>query len=346
MTTDQELLSFIKQAVEEKGGVVEQQSDSLLAILPENLARQLDIPEVVRFGDDNIPLIYGSPLVDRVIQLTTQDLPVVYGRLNVPYIKQAGFENLIRQEFSFHRVRVTVKQWDEIQSHYLILYCHYLAMSDQRKEGLVRTVLQEESGAVIAGFPIDLHDFKPEYFQISEVPSHFSFNVSDMMKSAMKAAQDVAQNELDNFYKSIRRHLNRDIKNTRDYYRALKQEMEASLQKTNLSNEQRSERSAKIAELPDEMERKIEDLKQKYQTRVTITGCAAQRFLVPVMRIHVVIQYRKLKCDLHIYYNPLTRQLDPLVCERCKCTIKELYPLEKGQELLVCCEECGVRKTG
>ena len=75
----------------------------------------------------------------------------------------------------------------------------------------------------------------------------------------------------------MERRLQRDAANTQEYYEALAGEMEADLSHPNLVQGQKEERRAKIAELPLEMARKIEDLEQKYQVRISVTACAAER---------------------------------------------------------------------
>ena len=150
----------------------------------------------------------------------------------------------------------------------------------------------------------------------------------------------MSDKELADFYNSIKRHLHRDVRNTQEYYEALKREMEASLENPNLSKDQRNDRMNKIQELPDEMNRKIEDLQQKYQIHITLTSCAALRFLVPIVRLAVEFRYKKLLRELRLNYNPVSRSLDPLVCEHCKLTTRTVFPCEKKSELRFYCPEC------
>ena len=344
MTQDQELLSFAAQVLEASGGVVEKRDENLLALLPDYLSQSLHLPEEAMFGDDGIPLLYGSPVLDQMVNLLTHDVPVAYGQLNVPYLKQAGFEQLLNRDLSFGKVRLQLVKWEEARTTYMILVCHYLAMGDERKEGLVQVAVHEDNSAVIADFPSRWQDFQPEFFPLKELPPHFPLHAEATVRAAMNRARVLADQELSDFYKSIRRHLNRDIRNTREYYQALEKEMEASLGNPHLSEEQRKERQAKIEELPGEMERKIEDLKQKYRTHVTITGCAALRFLVPVIRLTVEIHFRKLLRQLRIIYNPLTRRLDPLICEHCRETIREIRAVEKKEEIALYCAQCSEKR--
>ena len=88
------------------------------------------------------------------------------------------------------------------------------------------------------------------------------------------------------------------------------------------------------------MSRKIEDLEQKYQIQVNLTACAALRFLVPVVRLTVAIRYRKFSRELRLIFNPVSHKLDPLVCERCRATTRNVSPLEKDSDVGFYCSEC------
>lgn len=345
MTPDQELLSFTAQVLEQQGGVVELHPDYMIALLPGHLSRLMYLPEEVQIGKNGEPLLYGSPLLDRLVSLITQEVPVVYGQLEVPYLKKAGFEQLLDQDISFNKGRSRIVNVVEARHTYMVLDCHYLAMSDERKEGLVEVVIHEDSGALISDMSGRWADFQPTFFSKENVPPHFPVHLDNSISAAMKSARTIIDTELVDFYNSIRRHLHRDVRNTQEYYQALKREMETSLENPNLSEEQRNERKAKIEELPDEMTRKVEDLKQKYQIQVTLTSCAALRFLVPVVRLTVEIRYRKLSQEIRLIYNPITRSLDPLVCERCRTTTRSISAEEKKGEIRFCCPKCSQALT-
>jgi hypothetical protein len=116
--------------------------------------------------------------------------------------------------------------------------------------------------------------------------------------------------------------------------------MEAGLGQANLAESQRAERQSKIADLPNELARKISDLEQKYQVRVTVSACAALRLLVDVVQLLVELKYRKLRRSLSVTWNPITKRLDPLVCERCGGSTTRVTPDGEGSIRLLC-PPCG-----
>lgn len=341
--SDPELFSFSVRLLEKNGGLVEQRSDHLLTLLPQHLAHSLEIPEEVRLGGDGIPLLYGSPFLDRLIHLATREVPIVYGQVEISYLKKAGFEQLIGQDLSFIDGQVHMISRGEARTTYMLLICHYVALSDERKEGLVQVGMHEASGAMIPDLEERLSEFRLQFFEPGKVPPHFPVHLEQALSCALKSARTRTETELSDFFSSMRRRLRRDVSHTREYYEALKKEMEDSLGRPHLTDAQGQERIAKIRELPHEMANKIADLEHKYQVQVTLTGCAALRFIVSVVQVMVGINYRRFQRMAGLTWNPITQRLDPLVCERCQGTIRTLCLREKDSQILLLCPSCSAR---
>ena len=339
-----ELLSFAAQVFEKHGGVAERDYNHVMALLPPSLARSLDLPEEVQLGDGSTPLLYGSPVLDRLIQVATKEIPLIFGRIEVPYLKKAGLDHLIGQDIVFAKGRARVTGRAEARASYMVLTCRYVALSDERKEGLVEAGIHEGTGAIIEGLELVWPEFRPEFYTPGNVPPHFSIHLDEAIANGMRKAQILAEAKLTEFIKSMRRRLRRDVKNTSEYYDALRKEMEASLSHHNLSEAQRHERIAKIEDLPGEMAQKIEDLQQKYKIHVRLKPCAALRFLVDVVHVIVEIRFRKYRRTIHLVWNPLSRRLDPLVCQRCHETIRSVHANEEDSQIQLLCPSCAQKQ--
>jgi len=338
--SDPELLSFAAQTLKRQGALVEVRSDRLLALLTQELGNHLGLPEEAVLGDENSPLIYGSPLLDSLVDLATKDVPVAYAQIELPYLKKAGFERLIGQDIVFLDGQVRVSNRAEARSTYMSIVCHYLAMSDERKEGLVQIGIHEGTGAFIPAFAEEWQEFKPVFFEPGKVPPHFPMHLESPLSTAMIKARSSAEEELADFFKSMERRLRRDIKSTREYYEALHKEMRSSLSHSNLTEQQQAERKTKIDDLPAEMERKIVDLEQKYKVDVSLTARAAIRFIIDVVQVFIELKFRKYQRSLRLIWNPVTRRLDPLVCERCCRTMTRVHPFAEGGAIKLLCHTC------
>ncbi len=343
MTTslDSTLPAFASNLLEAHGALLEQEDDRVLALLPPDLAQALDVPEEVVLGGESHPLLYGSPLLDGLIRLAVDDVPVSYAGLTVPYLKKDGFERLVSEDVQLVGARIKSIARAEAKACYMVVTCRYQALSDERKEGLVHVAVSESTGAVIEGFEELWKEFPLEPFPGNQVPPQFTLIPERALANALNQAQAVTQEELAGFFSGMRRRLHRDVKNTKEYYEALAMEMEQSLSHHNLSQAQQEDRRAKIADLPKEMNAKIGDLEHKYSLKVTITGRAALRLLVPVVRLMVQINCRKMSTTVGLTWNPVTRRIDPVSCEQCGAGSTRIYAVNGDAKVRLLCPSCG-----
>ncbi len=338
--SDPALAAFATEFLEIHGGLIERQGERLLALLPSSLSERLQLPEETCLGTEQAPLIYGSPVVDRLIKLATEEIPIVHAHGEIPYLKKDGFEQAISKDLELMAGQFELTGRAETLASYMVLVCHYVALSDERKEGLVRVAVNENSGAHVPGFEDLWTGFHICFYERESAPEQFSAVPERALETALESARAIAEHELSDFLDAMRRRLRRDAKNTREYYEALTAEMEAGLFHPNLTEIQRDERKAKIADLPKEMSSKINDLKLKYSVRVSISARAALRLLVPVVQLMVRLRYRKHLHGLSMIWNPLTRRIDPLVCRSCGCTTALIFPSESKTGLRLVCRAC------
>jgi hypothetical protein len=337
---DSALLSFTAEVLERHGGLVERGEDYLLSVLPDGLSAALMLPEESRIGDEHTPLLYGSPLLDRVIGLATTTVPVVYGKIHVPYLKKDGFGQVLEQYPPVLGAKVTLSRRAETLASYMVLVCHYVALSDERKEGLVQVAASEETTAVIPGFEEQRRRFEFSVLQDPGTGTQFAERTENILSRVMKRASAMVEEDLSEFVSGMQRRLERDVRNTQEYYEALALEMEAGLSHPNLTPAQYTEREEKIAGLPAEMNAKVQDLLQKYSVKVSVTGTAALRLLVPVVLVTTQVEYRKQRRPVSFVWNPVTRTLDPRVCEVCGKTISQARPMEHKSGLKLVCPAC------
>ena len=344
VTPQQELLSFAARVIERHGGIVERGIVELEALLPESLAGTLELSEEVTLGNGGEPLLYGLPLLDRLLCLATRQVPVVYGKLQVPYLKKEGFERLLSRDLTIHNAETHILSRAEARSSYMILACHYVALSDERREGLVHLAMHEGSGALIPTLQDSWTEYHPAFFPHDKVPAHYPTQLDQAVNAGLKHARELVAAELDTFVSSMRRHLQRDVRNTREYYQALKKEMEVTLASPRLSDEHREDRKRKIQDLPREVERKVEDLQHKYQIEVKLTPRGAIRLLIPVVQLLVQIRHRHQKRNVPLNYNPTTQRLDPLVCEQCHATVESVHPSLNDSAMRLWCGSCCTKR--
>ena len=64
------------------------------------------------------------------------------------------------------------------------------------------------------------------------------------------------------------------------------------------------------------------------------------KFDLDVAQLIVTILYRKVTRTLPVFYNPVTRRIDPLVCESCKKTTRRIFLQDGKTNFVLVCPEC------
>jgi len=185
MILDPDLIQFTTQFLEKNGALVDAHPDHIHALLPGHLADSLNLPEETRLGSNEHPLLYGSPVLDRLVHAATSRIPVTYGTLSIPYIKKAGFDAAIAQDLSFINAKCEVGVRAETRTSYMIITCSYVALSDERKEGLTRLTFHEPSGAVVEDFEDTVTDFECSYYRKGNLPPQFSTRIGLTLQKAI-----------------------------------------------------------------------------------------------------------------------------------------------------------------
>jgi hypothetical protein len=339
------LLSFVRRFLEGQGALVEQRTAGLDALLPPPLAQRLEVPEYVTFredqpakGEGHYRVNYGAPLLEKMVDLCCNSLPMASSQVSFPYIKSQGFDRSIREQFTLRNSLCRVTSTALIKTHYLLLACRYVARSDEQKEGLIVLFLHFDTGAFLSYPPNGSFMAAAEPAFLPETARDIS-RWEKLLKRISTEAEGLIAGEIRDFRDSMNRRLKRDTGNLEEYYGTLKKEMESSLTRAGLSDRLIRDRKEKIALLPEELARKREDLVMKYSIRVKMIPCAALLIRTPAVRILCDLHVERQKKPVSLTYNPITKALDPLICEGCGRSVAMVSFCSSKHLLCSCCEE-------
>jgi hypothetical protein len=345
---DEKLERFIRRFFETHGAEVEKNDGGFEVLMPEDLAELLHTPEYIhlKYGEsdesdlktkDGYYFNYGSQLLDHIVSAACRQVPLLACQLNFDYIKSQGFDSLIQKQLAFHGSLCRVESWATIKTEYLYLTCRYLAQSDEQKEGLLNLVFNLETGAYVPEMD-SIISLAAKDFKI-----HIKYlgwdveQIEKIMEWVKIQVKSVIAEETGPFQESMNRRFRRDVANLEEYYNSLKQEMEKSLQRPGLSEQLIRDRKEKIALLPDELERKKDDLFKKYSIKVNMELCSAMWIMAPAVKVLCKTSVGRKNKNLSLTYNPVTKSLDPLVCQGCKKSTTSIYFCD---DLHLLCPDC------
>ncbi len=322
-TADPALTDFVRRFLEVAGAAVEPVPHGFQVLLPERLSTRWALPELVRLtfaGDEAAPgqpppsvaAGYGSRILEQMLASAGASVPLARCQAVFHYLKSAGFERLIQEQFQFQGAGgLAVESQAAIQTAYLQLTFIYLAQSDEQTEGLVYVALNLDTQADVSGI-------EKSWPGLETVPAAagtpFPWDptrAEGILAWAEKRARGSVAAALEEFEARMNRRFARDAASREEYYTALDQEMTDSLERPGISEALKAERREKIDLLPAERARKQEDLFKKYSI------CAEMLIHTPAVKLMTRLQVGKANRSVSLVYNPITRGLDPLVCPLC-----------------------------
>ena len=346
-----ELASFVCRFLEEKGAVAEAGKNRVDLLLPEDLAETLEVEEYISVltgsaddtashypgGNKNMyPIHFGAPLLEKVCAMAGANPPIAALSLSFDYLKTSGFDTLINEQFEFYKSKGSVSGTGEIKTRYLLLTCRYLAQSDEQKEGLVDLAVNVDTGAVVPGM-MDTLSMAEKNYKKNISHAFTKEQVNRVFQRVDMYMADGVEHTLSEFKKSMNRRFRRDSASLEEYYQALAREMAESLDRSGLSDRLRRERREKIDLIPEELAAKQQDLLNKYSIRVTISPAAVMVISTPAVKVLFKAVSGRMKKDLTFIYNPLTKQMDPLVCDTCG---QSMYRIGFTDDLRLVCHTC------
>ncbi len=340
--SDSDLRFFTRDFIRTYGGAVEDLGRGMDAVLPPELAERLAVSEYinVRFVSDGPgegKIHYGSPLLDAMVGVARERVPVTSCILHFDYLKTAGFDRLIGELFIFGNATIKVEKTAETVNDYIFLYCHYLAQSDEQKEGLIplaynRNTLVDVSAMTDAMTGIDM-DFGERAAAIALSGGELR-EIENLVHGSATA---VLAEELRDFEASMNRRYRRDVKNLGEYYGALEREMKNSLARGGQSEQLIAERREKMALLPAELAAKTEDLYKKYSISISLRLGGAMLLRSPVVMVLLRVSVGRKKENIQLHYNPVLKTIEPLRCENCRqATYRPFF----GEKMQVFCPQC------
>ena len=345
--SNKELEEFAYRFLENQGAVLERNERGFEVLMPENLSEVLGTSEHININTGSDPetegtyyINYSSSLLEKMVDaVCCGDVPLLACQLQFDYLKREGFDRLIKEQFFFSKSVGKTENRAKIKTAYIFLTCRYTAQSDEQKQGVVSLVFNLETGAYVPRMAELLSASGTNFIPLQK-PVWKDGQLEMVMKCIKEQSKGILMEELNPFHETMTRRFRRDGANLEEYYHALGKEMEKNLKRHRLSKELIKERREKIDLLPDELERKRDDLFKKYSIKVNVEPCAVMLINTPAVIVLYNIFIRRTRKNVSLIYNPVTKALDPLVCQGCGKSITNIYFCD---HLHLLCSRCSKR---
>lgn len=329
------------------GAILEEKADDSLEYLsPPSLSKRLGIPEHGRlsfsyhhFSEETISASYDSELfraIEKVFSGKDKMAMAAYLSYlpNIEKLSKVIPEKIVLANATF--------RLQEIETHaitYLLAFFKYVALSDEKKEGLF-SLLVNELNLSTQSPAENLMDIMEELKEPESNPKQPRQETIKAFQAGYSAASLLVEEEISHFTKSLERRLNRDIKRVFDYYEALKCETQKYIEKKTLfgENEGAEKLSSKLDAIEAEKKWKIQDLISKYALNIRLEPVSAIVIETRSPIFWIEIKRRLSSRRFPLTYNPLVKKMDPLPCEACFSPRGGYYICD--EKLHIICASC------
>jgi hypothetical protein len=208
----------------------------------------------------------------------------------------------------------------------LMLAFRFTAVSDEKREGLIRLGFNLATGALVSDI---LARLRPALAQMPDwhVPDPATRQAAGPGWSAATLAARLhplldrqVRESMEPFLRAMRRRLERDRNRVHVYHDDLRS---ASLKRLaalaradgDRAEADRRRETLRVEAIEREYRAKLDDLRRNYALRVTVEWVQALDLYVPVQRLEVLIRRRKGERVLRLDWHPLVRTAELPLCE-------------------------------
>lgn len=330
-----ELRDFVAEILERHGAAVEMvEPDAIEALVPEPLRETMDWQEFVRlsFGSrrpqDTIPIGLEGDWLDRFGALLgehgrfTERQITLRGGVGAPSDPERILDHALHLPNAVWRLHSSKATFTRC----LLLAFRYTALSDEKREGLIRIAFNLATGAVIDEIATGLGGLleQEQNWQSPEpevrVAAGPGWDPSMLQSRVRPLLNHRIVQDLEPFLQAMRRRLERDRNRVHAYHDELRSASLKRLKALSAADEKQSQterhrETLRVAAIEREYRAKLDDLRHNYALRITVQWVQMLELYLPVQRFEVLIRRRKGERLIRLDWHPLVRLSEPPPCE-------------------------------
>ena len=320
------LQHFVAALLEREGALVEAlDANCLEVVAPQPLQRTLGIPEFCRLG-------FGASLPPGARRVAIEagwlerfaELIGERGRRTQRVLCPANpalvdAERLIEQEIALGNASCRLRGVSAAWTRYLILDFRFSALSDEKRDGLLRFGVNLATGAMLDGVLERLAPWLATDEADAQIPAGAdvppAWERQRLLDLTNRALRPRLERQLAPFIQSLHRRLGRDRERVFGYYNDLYRDAMRRMAEHATGDEARRREQYRADAVAREYRARLDDLAQKYAVRITTELVQTLDLVMPVQRIELLVRRRKGERVICLDWNPLARRLEHPPCE-------------------------------
>ncbi len=308
------LRAFTARLLERRGAEVDwpAEAEAGLALLPSSTADVLRCLEILPLSGDAdapLPINLTSDFLERVEPLVQAEPAVVCLRVGEAYLKRSDMGEAVARAFTWRNARVRVQAAEPARVEYHTWYFMTTLDSADRWQQITRATINAATGA-----EVHLPELADAGVEVASgaIPS----GEPGTLIAAARAALRRAQADSGVFVQRLEARLARDRQRLHDYYEALlRGDEKRGARRAGADETREKEARARVVQL--ELKRKLAELDERYACRVELSPLVQACIDCPVLAVHCHVLRRSASRLINVFWNPLSRELEPLCCSHC-----------------------------
>lgn len=351
------LQAFAADLFEREGALVEAiDPEGLEVLAPPYLQQAIGIPDLCRFG-------FGPALPPgaRRIGIEADWLARFAGVIgergrcmrrvlrpsNPPLV---GVERMLDHEVTLANATYRLRRVSDAWTRYLILDFRFIALSDEKREGLLKLGINLATGAMLDGVLDRLLSRLDTAAEEADLPEGVDlpppWDRRRVLDIASRALRPRLETQIEAFAASLQRRSARDQARLYDYYNQLFQEAARRIAAMPGDDDKRGREQQRAEPIQREYRARLDDLRHKYALTVTAEWVQTLELVMPVQRLELLVRRRKGERLVRMDWNPLARRLEPLPCEFSHAADRARLACDEALHLvsfagLAACAGCG-----
>lgn len=331
-----QLLEALAQVINLKEGMAEiSAGETLEAVLPPKIAKLLEVSDSVTFSTAAAErkcqfISYNSEIFQRCETLLGEEGSLASFAVQYQgYLKQSGFDKLVPETLCPQNGLLRVGKATPAWTPYCLFNIAYSAEADEKRLGLVSTWFNGVTG--VAG--VDIGDALLWRGDRRSVTEEFKLEAQWLWQIAQQVAQSEIEREIAAWQNSLERKLNRDRRRIQEYYQTIISEIRAKCYKKKLEEEALDKELSRIEATESELKRKLTDLQHRYALTLTAQVHSLLVVWLQTVNIECFLIRKKSQRTVLAVYNPYTRMVEPLRCERTNLPVTK-FVLDEAMQIL------------
>jgi hypothetical protein len=329
--TNDPILQTIEKIAQLHDGIADySRPNTLNVLLPEDIAKLLDIPDDVTFTTtaevrDGYFVTYNSEILKKFETLLQEKSYVAtFGVKYDGYLKTTGFEKTVANALEPINGLIRVREAKTETTPYWLCNIAYVGRADENRLGMVSFLINAQTGVA----PINIGDallWESDRITVVEESPQPTMPTNILMGIIEKVSKTLIEQDIKNWRNSLRRKQQRDEDRLNSYYGIIIQEIREKITKKNLQGKDKQREFDRIDATKIESKRKLTDIKERYALNIEAQLHSALVIQLPTVHIAGELVRKKCQRPMTIIWNPFSKQIEPLRCEKSGVPVSSFY---------------------